>query len=199
MVKLSMPIYIRKSLTKYQHAIPKNPQHQPYKSTPIQYGSKVQYVIEPDTSVPLTKDKTKHVQDIFGTLLYYGQSVDPTIVTALCANAYRQAKCTELVFNTCHQLLEYISTHPNGTIQNCEGDMILALKTDAYHFYEHGGKSWAAAYMFLTKKNQPEFHNSALLIFSGKIKHVMSSASEANIGSLYYFRKSANPLRTNLE
>ena len=62
--------------------------------------------------------------------------------------------------------------------------MILALNTDASYLSENGGKSQAAEYMFLTKKNQPEFHNSTILIISGIIKHAMSSASEVEIGAL---------------
>ena len=85
MVDLSMPGYINKVITKYQHTIPQRPQHHPYKYTPIQYGAKFQHVVEPDTSAPLTKDQIKKFQDIFGTLIYYGQAVDPTIFTALSA------------------------------------------------------------------------------------------------------------------
>ena len=51
--------------------------------------------------------------------------------------------------------------------------MILALDTDAYYLSEHGGKIRAAAYMFLTKKTQPDFHNGTILIIYRIIKHVM--------------------------
>ena len=53
--------------------------------------------------------------------------------------------------------------------------------------------------MFLNNKYQPDSHNGAILILSGIIKHVMSSAYEAEIGALYYGCKSATPLRTNIE
>ena len=38
--------------------------------------------------------------------------------------------------------------------------------------------------MFLAKKNQPEFHNGAILIIYRIIKHVMSSVSKAQMGEL---------------
>ena len=41
-----MPGYIPKVLTKYQHQHPTTPQHSPYKSAPIQYGTQVQRVKE---------------------------------------------------------------------------------------------------------------------------------------------------------
>ena len=152
MVNLSMHGYIRKAQTKYQHSILPFPQHQPYKSTPIQYGAKVQHVVEPDTFFPLTKDKIKHVIDIVGTLLYCGRYVDPTIVTDISSIASRQYKGIESVLNTCRQLLDYVATHPNAAIQYHASDMILALVTYASYLSKHSGKIRAAAYMFLAKK-----------------------------------------------
>ena len=62
--------------------------------------------------------------------------------------------------------------------------MILALNTDESYLSENGGKIRAAAYMFLTKKNQQDPQNGTILILYGIIKHVMSSASESEIGAL---------------
>ena len=77
--------------------------------------------------------------------------------------------------------------------------MILALDTYASYLYEHSGKIRAAIYMLLTKENEPDFHNCAILIFSRIIKHVMSSAYEAEIWALYHGCKSAIPFQTTLE
>ena len=116
MVDLSIHGYISKALTNYQHAIPPRPKHHPYKSTLIQYGTKFQHVIESDTSAPLNKYQIKNVQYIVGTLLYYGRASNPTIVTALSAIASCQYKVTESVLSACHQLLDYVATHPNAVI-----------------------------------------------------------------------------------
>ena len=152
MVDLSMPGYISKSLTKYQHSIPPCPQHQPYKYTPFQYSAKFQQAVEPGTSAPLTKDQIKHVQDIVGKLLYYGRAVDPTIVTAIIEIVSCQSKVTEAVLKVFHQLLDYIATHPYSAIWYHVSDMIIALDTDAPCLFEHGDKLRASAYMFLAKK-----------------------------------------------
>ena len=58
-------------------------------------------------------------------------------------------------------------------------------------------KSHALTYMFLSKNNKPEFHDGAILIISGIIKHVMFSASEAEIGALYYGLQKHNPPPNN--
>ena len=77
--------------------------------------------------------------------------------------------------------------------------MILALDTDASYLSDLDGKSRAAAYMYLSKKDQPDFNNGAIMVLSTIIKHVMASASEAEMAALFYGCKQAIPLRVTLE
>ena len=116
----------------------------PHKATTIQYGAKVQRV-EEDKSPPLTPDQIKCVQKIIvGTLLYYGRTVDSTLLTALSAIAARQSNGTQVVTEACHQLLDYVAMHPDAGIRYHVCDMILAVHTDASYLSEPGGKSRAA-------------------------------------------------------
>jgi len=197
-VTTNMPGYIREALTKYQHPHPTEPQHSPYKATTIHYGAKVQRV-EEDKSPPLTPDQIKRVQKIVGTLLYYGRAVDSTLLTALSAIAARQSKGTHAVAEACHQLLDYVATHPDAGIRYHACDMILAVHTDASYLSEPGGKSRAAGHFYLTNQNDEDFNNGAILTLSSIIKHVMSSASEAELAALYYGCKQATPIRVTLE
>jgi hypothetical protein len=123
-VDLNMPNYIPKALLKYQHPHPVFPQHQPLQNVPIQYGQRVQPVVV-DTSAPLTPAALKRVQDIVGTLLYYGRAVDPTLLTAVSSIATRQSNGTQAVAIACDQLLDYVATHPNAGIRYKTCDMIL--------------------------------------------------------------------------
>ena len=202
-VDLSMPDYIPKALTRFQHKPPSKPQHSPYKSAPIQYGEKIQLAqhdkASPENSPKLSDDKIKHIQQIVGTLLYYSRAVDPTLAAALSTIASQQSHGTQAVMDACHQLLDYVATHPNGTIRYCASDMILALDTDGSYLSEPGAKSRAAAYFYLTKKDNPEFHNGSVLILSSIIKHIMASASETELAALFYGCKEAIPLRNTLE
>jgi len=50
----------------------------------------------------------------------------------------------------------------------------------------------------LTKRNDESFNNGAILTLSKIIKHVMSSASEAETAALFYNCKAAAPLRVTL-
>ena len=101
--------------------------------------------------------------------------------------------------DACKQLLAYVATHPNATIQYCTSDMILALDTDGLYLSEHGGKSRALACMHLTKQNKPDFHNGAVLVLLAIIKHIMTSASETKLTALIYGCKEADPLHTALD
>jgi hypothetical protein len=77
--------------------------------------------------------------------------------------------------------------------------MILALDTDGSYLSEPEGKSRAAAYYYLTKHNNPDFHNGAVLVLSAIIKHVMTSASKTELAALFYGCTEAISLRTTLE
>jgi hypothetical protein len=77
--------------------------------------------------------------------------------------------------------------------------MILAVHTDASYLSEIGGKSRAAGHFYLTNCNDEDFNNGAILTLSSIIKHVMSSASEAELAALYYGCKQAAPICVTLE
>jgi hypothetical protein len=114
-VDCHMPGYINKALMKYQHPTLVSPQHAPYKAAPIQYGAQVQRV-EGNTTQPLTPKEIKRIQDINDTLLYYAQGVDSTLLAGLSAITAHQSNGTRAVADACHQLLNYVATHPNAGI-----------------------------------------------------------------------------------
>eukprot|EP00957_Ditylum_brightwellii_P110822 8452442-Ditylum_brightwellii.AAC.1 len=112
-VYLAMPGYIAKDQTKYGHTLPKHPQHLPCKHVPIKYSTKTEWVKE-DLTEPLKQMEIKCIQYIVGTLLYYSRAVDPILAAALSTIALQQAMVTKQTEETCHQLLDYVSTHPNA-------------------------------------------------------------------------------------
>ena len=82
-VDVSIPGYTKKSLHKFQHPTHKRPQHAPHECTALSYGLRVQYThTEPDLPT-LDPVGTQRVQSITGTLLYYSQAVNPTMLPAL--------------------------------------------------------------------------------------------------------------------
>ena len=150
--------------------------------------------ITENTSPPLSTQQIKHIQDIVGTLLYYGRAVDPTLAAALSTIASEQAKGTDETLAACHQLLDYVATHPNATIRYIASDMILAIHSDASFLSEKNARSRAAGVYYMANNNDDDLHNSTVLVLSTIIKHVMASASEAELAALFYNCREAIPL-----
>ena len=98
-----------------------------------------------------------------------------------------------------HQLLDYLSTHPDTAIWYHASDTILAFDTDVSYLSELGDKSCAEDYYYMTNKGQKDFNNGAIDALSTIIKHVMSSASESETGALYYGCKRAIPYIVTLQ
>ena len=70
-----------------------------------------------DTTVRLTPNKVKHIQQIVGTIMYYALAVDLTTLAALSSIAAEQGMATEQTEKHVHQLLDYLHTHNNTTIR----------------------------------------------------------------------------------
>jgi hypothetical protein len=139
------------------------------------------------------------VQDTVGTLLYYGRAVDPTILPAISAIASQQAQGMEAVADACHQLLDYVATHPNAGICNLASNMILVVQTYVLYLSKHNACSQASAHFYLTNKGDKEFNNGSILNLASIIKHVMSLACEAELVALYYGCKIAVLIQTSLD
>ena len=175
---LSMPGYVKKALLKFNHIAPTTPQDQPYKHTPIVYGSKQQFATK-DTSPKLDIKQIQLVQNIVGTLLYYARAVDSTMAASLSTIASQQANGTEATLKACNQLLDYVGTHPDAVLKYMASDMSLAVHSDASYFSEAKSRSRSGGHFYLTNVDNEEFRNSAVLTLSSIIKHIMASASEA--------------------
>jgi hypothetical protein len=65
---------------------------------------------------------------------------------------------------------------------------------DASYLSKPGCKSRAAKHFYLSNCNDKDFNNGAILILSTITKHIMLSASEAKLATLYYGCKHAAPL-----
>jgi hypothetical protein len=147
--------------------------------------------VEVNTTQPLTPKEIKYVQDIVGTFLYYAQAVDPTLLPTLSAISAQQSNGTQAVAYACHQLLDCIATHPNAGIQYKACNMVLLVHTDTSYLLKPGGKSRAAGHFYLSNCNDKDFNNGTILTLSTIIKHVMSSAFEAELAARYYSYKLA--------
>ncbi len=93
------------------------PQHCPYAPAPKQYGAKAQAPLPVDNSPKLSLREIKEIQRIIGSILYYAQSVDITVLMALSSIAIEQSKGMTNTMEKAKQLLDYLATHPDATIR----------------------------------------------------------------------------------
>ena len=133
---MSMPGYVRKALVRFQHPVPKKPEHQPYESAKPAYGAKVQYAKEVLDSPKLNKEDKKFVQQVIGVFLFYGRAVDGTILCPLSAIAMDQENPTQETLKKVKKFLDYAATHPDAIITYRKSDMILAGDSDASYLSE---------------------------------------------------------------
>jgi hypothetical protein len=197
-VDLSMPGYIKAALHKYQHAAPARPEHAPHTWNPPIYGAKTQYVEDETTSPALSDKDVNKLQQLTGTLLYYARAVDPTLFMPINVLASTKSKATAVTADKVIKLLNYCNTHPETKIRYHASDMILYIHSDASYLSEKEAKSRAGGFFYMGSNinTDKKLTNGAILIISKVLKHVMSSAAEAEIGVIFINAKEGAVLRT---
>jgi hypothetical protein len=200
-VDLSMPGYIKAALHKYQHAAPARPEHAPHTCNPPIYGAKTQYVEDETTSPALSDKDVNKLQQLTGTLLYYANDVDPTLIMPINVLASKQSRSTAVTSDKVIKLLNYCNTHPETKIRYHASGMILHIHSDASYLSENEAKIRAGGFFYMGSRTNTEkkLINGAVLIISKVLKHVMSSAAEAEIGAVFINAKEGAVLRTTLE
>jgi hypothetical protein len=199
-----MPGYIKAALHKYQHAAPTRPEHAPHTWNPPVYGAKTQYVEDETTSPALSDKDENRLQQITGRLLYYARAVAQTLIMPVNVLASEQSKATSVTAYKVIKvikLLNYCNTHPETKIRYHASDMILHIHSDASYLSENESKSRAGGFFYMgsSTNNDKKLTNGAILIISKFLKHVMSSAAEADIGAVFINAKEGSVLRTTLE
>jgi hypothetical protein len=207
---MSMPDYIDQALTRFQRSPPLTPQHAPHPWTPPTYGVATQLTPVPDTTEPLNASDKTHLQEIIGTLLYYARAVDSTILVALGTLASAQSTATQATLHAAEHLLDYCATHPHATVRFQASDMCLHIHSDASYLSESKARSRAAGHFFLSRRppdpnaapapTDPDPpNNGAIHTHSSIMSVVLSSATEAELGALFYNAKDATAFRVPLD
>ena len=184
---------------------PKNqPQYSPHQHIPIQYTQNKtrQYATQDYSSTLLSPKETKWVQSVIGSFLYYCRALDSTIATTLNDLARQQSKPTENTRNKCHRLMDYLATYPNSFIRYHASDMVLTIDSDASYLVLPGARSCIAGFFQLTNRptlnNQP-LVNAPILVECKTIRHVVSSAAEAETSAAFHNAQEAIHIRRILE
>lgn len=197
-VHLSMKPYLDKLLRQFNNVVPKKRQDSPFPHVEPKYGAKVQFA-EYDQSKPVGEEEKKHIQKVNGKCIWYGRGVDGTILTPLSAIAAKQSKPTEQTVKHSQQLLDYLATQEPAVLTYRKSDMVLAVHSDASYLNEEEARSRAGGHHFLSENVPFPPNNGAIHNVAEIIKGVMSSASEAELGSMYINARKAVEERIILE
>jgi hypothetical protein len=144
--------------------------------------------VENETTSPALSPKgLNKLQQLTGTLLYYDRAVDPTLIMPINVLASEQSNATSNTADKVIKLLNYCNTHPKTKIRYHACDMILYIHSDASYLSEREAKSIVGGlfYMGSSADTAKKLTNGAILIISTVLKHVMSSAAEAEIGAVF--------------
>ena len=200
-----MPEYVIKTLIRLEHPFPSKPKHAPHRWIPKVFGQKVHLAPDPDTTDPLPSHEIKTIQRIVGSFLYYARAVDNTLHTALNDIATSQASPTRKTKDATLMLMDYLHTHPNAKIRYHASDMQLYIDSDAAYLVAPKAKSRIAGYFYLSDNFHPTtMHpnptlNAPVHIECNLLKHVVSSAAEAEISAIFHNCKIAISLKRMLE
>ena len=107
-----MPGYIKTQLQRYKHDRPTRPQGSPHPVVPRRCGNGTQDPIPHKETPTAGPNGILRVQQVVGTILYYAQAVDVTVLTAITTLESKQAKATTNTMKSTKHLLDYLATHP---------------------------------------------------------------------------------------
>jgi hypothetical protein len=140
------------------------------------------------------------LQQVIGCLLYYARAVDLIMLAALSTLASEQSTDTSATAEGMHHLPDYCATHPDAEVRVHSSDMVLQVSSDASCLSEQEACSRTGGHFYLGNNvDRQQQISGPILCLSSIIKHIMSSAAEAEIGSIFSNAKEAAPLRVVLE
>ena len=107
------------------------------------------------------------------------------LLVGLSAAVSQQASITQRTNEYIDQILDYCATYPSDGILYHSSNMVLCAHYDAGFHNESKGCIRARAYVFLSEKDAMPRWNGPVLTLAKIIKFVMSSASEAELGTMF--------------
>ena len=133
--------------------IPKQIHHGPSKVERPDYGAKIQYVQEDNTS-PLTPEEITYIKQVTGKFLFYGRGVDITMQHVLNDIAIASTNGTTATMAATKHFLNYAACNQDASIRYQASDMILNVVSDAaYLVCPQARSSRAGGYHYLGNKD----------------------------------------------
>ena len=125
--------------------------------------------------------------------------MDITLLCPISAIASHSVTPTEGTIQQTQQILDYIATQEEAVLTFNTSDMKLAAHSDASYLSEPKARSRSGGHSFLSSNSTIPQNNGAVLNIAHIIKHVMLSATEAELAALYILAREAVCVRIILE
>ena len=132
-----------------------------------------------------TEGKTR-VQSVVRSFLYYGQAVDNTILPALNEISLHQASPTENTNEKNQMLLDYLNTFSDTKIRFYASDMQLFVDSDAAYLVAPKAKSRIAGFFYCSNSTVSPPLNGPIHVECKILRHVVTSATEAETAGLFF-------------
>ena len=174
----------------------------------IQYLATTQYTTK-ESAAPAVDKKAKRFiqQEVCRKFLFMGHTVDSMLLCPISAIALQSLKPTEDTLDQTYSLLDYLVTQEEAILSYNTSNMVLAVHSNASYLSKPQARSRAGDHFFLSNNTTIPQNNGAVLNIAHIIKHVMSSATEAELaGQAIYIKivleelghkQPKTPLQTN--
>jgi hypothetical protein len=121
------------------------------------------------------------------------------MLTPLSALASKQVTPTEQTMQNCLQFLDYAALQEEAIVTYRASNMKLAIHSDASYLSKPKACSRAGGHMFMAGTEEIPINNGAILNILQIIKTLMSSAMEAELGTLFINAKMVVSMQCTLE
>ena len=184
----SMP---NNALTQFRHIMKSWQQHAPYPIVSIQYGAKKQYDTQASAAPPLDAKGKNFIQQVCRKFLLLGRAVDSTLLFPISVIALQSASPTEDTMKQTQQLLDYIATQEKAVLTYNTSNTKLVTQSNASYLSEPKIRSRPGGHFFLSSDSIVPHNNRAIQNITYIIKHVTTSATEAELAVLYIMAREA--------
>ena len=148
----------------------------------------------------MNKEGNKFIQKLCGKFFFWGKAVESTLLCHISAIAPQSAAPTEDIMKHTVQLFDYIATQEKAVLAYNASDTKLAVHSDTrYHSEPKARSRVGGGYFFLFEETTVPGNNGTVLNIAHIIKHVMSSATEAELAALYIMSMEVFYIRIILE
>ena len=124
-----------------------------------------------------------------GSILFYAQAIDMTILMGLSLITVEQTKATERTMGQFIDLLHYLPSIQDAKVRFHASDMVMNIHSDASYLSETKARSRACGHFFMgwmPKNGEPIQLNGAFYVNTTILRFVVASAAEAELGALFH-------------